>query len=145
MAGTVVGRVIYRDGHSNYGEQAISVILIAYTTNLTVLDLSTQTPLFSIPWENISKIRNSVLRKKGLEDLGARILAGIPGLDMMRAASILYKGIQLTYWDDEIQRDLNIFFDTSSDRKADRYREELFRWRDEYFRTIGRGSRPDRR
>jgi hypothetical protein len=144
MDGTIIDYVKYRDGHSRLGNQAISGQLIAIPSNLTFRS-SDGIGLFSVPWENLENAYQGVLRKTGLANAGSLLLGAIPVLDLF--ASSYYVGFWLVYWDNEIQREQQVFFDVGfgSERRGDQAVRKIFQCRDHYFRQKRNMSSPQQR
>jgi hypothetical protein len=145
MSGKVIASAKYRDGHSRYGEKTIPVELIGYASNLTITDSRSDSTMFSIPWGSVEGFSKAIIFKKGLADFASTFASIIPGLDLTRATDQYHEGFDITFSDEEIQRYQRVKFSVSSERKAEKIVRELYRWRDEYFRSMGRSSKPSRR
>jgi hypothetical protein len=144
MDGTVIDNVKYKDGHSDIGKTSLLVQLIAFPTNLTVKVLGGK-PLFSVPWENFGSADTSVVYKEGLDFWLATLFRTIPGLDLTSGSSAFTHGVRLRYWDNDIERGQEIFFDTGSESKADRVVRKILQYRDQYFRQKKNISAPQHR
>jgi hypothetical protein len=142
MDGKVIANVKYREGHSNLGKQALRVQLTWFPSNLTVTSLEGRA-LFSIPWENFENAYPGLRMKSGLDSVGAILLGAIPVLDLF--ANNFYDGFWLVYWDNDIQREQQVFFDAGSERKAEQVVSNIFICRDHYFRQTRKASGPQRR
>ena len=142
MDGTVIGKVKYRDGHSDLGLQAISGQIIALPSNLTFQN-SEGVGLISVPWENFSNAHQGVLHKEGLAGAGAMLMKSIPGLDIF--ASSYYVGLWLAYWDNDIRRNQDVFFDTVFEPTAEKMVRRIIQCRDQYYRQTKNASSPQRR
>lgn len=144
MDGTVIDYVKYRDGHADLGKQSLRVQIIAFPSNLTVNGLDGKA-IFSVPWENFEHAYTGVVYKEGLDLWGAALFRTIPGLDLLKGSSAFIDGFWLRYWDNDIQREQQIFFDTGSERKADQVVRKIVQCRDQYYRQKKNISGPQRR
>lgn len=142
MDGTVIDYVKYRDGHANLGKQSLRVQIVAFPSNLTVKGLDGKA-LFSVPWGNFENAHSAPVSKEGLASVGAVVLGSIPILEFF--ASSFIQGFWLRYWDNDIQRQQDIFFETGSERKADQVVRKIFQYRDQYHRQTRNVSGPQRR
>ncbi|MCB9112231.1 MAG: hypothetical protein H6634_13390 [Anaerolineales bacterium] len=145
MNSVFVASVRYLEGHSYLGERTINVNLVAYPSNLSIFDAGDNQPLFSIPWANFSSAQTGYAEKRGLGSGGAFVLRTIPGLDLLGAADPFHDGVRVIFWDEEIQRTQNVFFATRSKRKARELMQVIYQYRDNYHRTLGKGSRPQQK
>lgn len=145
MKSVLIASVRYLEGHSYLGERTINVNLVAYPSNLSIFDAADNQPLFSIPWANFSIAQTGYVEKRGLGSGGAFVLRIIPVLDLLGAADPFHDGIWVTFWDEEIQRTQNVFFATKSKRNARELMQTMYQYRDNYHRTLGKGSRPQRK
>ena len=145
MSGKVFAEAKYFYGHPELGRRRIKIQLSAYPTNLTLTDKSSRLPLLSIPWPNILKVDSVRESKKGLEDLAGFILREIPFFPLDGPASYNHNGFVIVYWDEDVQRNQEIFIVASREKIRDRMMNAIWKYRDNFFRTVGGGSRPDRR
>ena len=145
MNGVLIDTVKYMEGHSDLGDDTYDVKLIAFPTNLTVVNIVDDRPLFSIPWGNLENIKYGLLEKTGLAYVGSFLAGMIPGVDLTNAASSFHRGIFILFSDEEIQRTQKVFVSTGTERKAKKTVKVITRYRDNYFRTLHRASGPTQR
>ena len=144
MSGGFIGFAKYRDGHASIGPTVIRSRLVAYPTNLSVEDDAGK-PLFSIPWGNFVDAHPSILTKEGVASGASTLFSTIPILNLTNASTPYFIGFRIDYWDEEIQREQDVFFECGSDRKADDMVRKLFAYRDTFYRTLGNQGRPKTR
>lgn len=142
MKGSEIGQMKYIDGHSNLGLQTIPVTLVAYPSNLTIHNKDTNRPLFSILWENFENVWRDTIEKRGLAYTGSFFASLIPFVDNTNLAETYYIGMYISYWDEDIRRKQQVFFYTFSRDRAEEYCRLIMAYRDSYFHSAGRHSRP---
>lgn len=145
MEGKPFARVKYLEGHSKLGRRKIPVTLVAYPTCLTLQHTNDHEDLISIPWPNLSVLRTDWSRKTPFEGEVSIWVSMIPILGETRYSDWKKNGLRVTYWDEEVQREMKIFLDTGTLRRADKIKDAILSYRDDYYRFMGRHAGPQRR
>ena len=140
MEGTVIDTVKYMDGHWQLQNKSWVVKLIAYPSNLAVVRVIDNTPLFSIPWQIMDNVFDSVVSKEGLASFVSYAINQI-----FPVTSQFYDVIFIEFFDEEIQREQRVTFATGSSRKAENLARKIMSMRDNYFRLLKQSSGPARR
>lgn len=144
MEGVQIDIVKYRAEYSDLGESSAEVELIALPTNLTVKRSDGQA-LFSVPWSNFQSAQEGSVWKDGLALTVTAIFQSIPLLNLTKAASRFYDGLNIYFWDENIGRNVKVFFDTGSERTAQRIVRAIYQYRDQYHRQVHDESGPKKR
>ena len=144
MEGVRIDICKYRGEYSDLGEPTAIVELIALPTNLTAKRLDGRA-LFSMPWSNFHSAEEGSVWKDGLGLWGTAIAQSIPLLNLTSAASRFYQGLTLYFWDESIERNIKVFFDTGSERKAQSIVRAIYQYRDQYHRQAQEVARPKKR
>jgi hypothetical protein len=145
MNGVLIDTVKYMEGHSDLGDETYDVKLIAFPTNLTVVNIVDDRPLFSIPWGNLENIKYGLTEKTGMAYASSFLAGMIPGVHLTNAASYHHRGIFISFSDEEIQRTQKVFLSTRTEGMAKQIMKIIMRYRDNYFRTLHRASGPTQR
>ena len=109
MNSSIIGNMKYIDGHSDLGLRKIPVTLVAYPSNITVFHEEDNSPLFSIPWENIDNVWEGTIEKRGWDYTASYFTALIPFVDNTNLAERFFIGFWIKYWDEEIRRNQQVF------------------------------------
>lgn len=111
--------------HPLLSEDKIDVLLVSYPDYLSLHRQRDNKAVLSIPWHNIKNIRVSFIEKKGLSEAVEKLwwFVDSPG-------NMYHDGVSIYYWDDDYQRDLEIFLKSGGKRNAEKLTALLWRERD---------------
>lgn len=115
--------------HPLLDENKIDVLLVSYPDYLSLHRRADNRAVLSIPWHNINNIWVSFLSKRGLDEAVEQIkwFFNDPG-------KMTHDGVKVSYWDDDFQRDVEVFFKTGGRKNAEKLMAVLWRERDNALR-----------
>jgi len=146
MPGTKITNATYVRGDTSLGQTRIPVTLIAFPTSLTIRKRRSDEGLLSIPWSNITKTQIGTMEKNAGRRLATNLfIVGTAFLGMLFADGEDW-GVFVHYHDPPTQRDQTPFFALTGDsRRAEKIMDEIWHYRDQFYRDMNTSSKPLRR
>lgn len=122
----------YYTTHPRISDKSADVWLVESPNFLTLVRRSDGSVMEHIPWEHIREIGIASMRKSGLASLGTSLNWALGGFD-----TGYHDGVSVVYRDDEVERDLTVFFKTGSKRSSEKLIRVLWQKRDYWIRQSG--------
>ena len=143
--GKVFAKANYSDGIPEIGKRRIVIMLAANPNSLTLLQISNNMPLLSIPWSNIREIRAGFAEKNTVENLVGFVMSSLLFIPESRFTDDSLPAFFLSYWDDDVQRERQVLISTHTEDRRDEIMNKIWLFRDEFHRNVKRSSIPRKR
>lgn len=124
-----------------FSKSSQSVSLYAYPDYMTIESAYENELIVTIPWNNIDKVRREIMNKSGAAAAGAA-LSQLFGIG--RVASVgdpFHQGVKIIYWDEEYQRNLDVYLKTGGKRRAEDLVNILWSFIDNNTTRTGRAGK----
>ena len=138
--------VTYVRGDSNLGSDRIKIYLVSHSTSLIFQSRSDNIDLLSIPWGNIRQMKIASTEKSASGRFLAATLGAFPPFNVTNITFSGEWGFYLTYENEETQLKQSPFLAVGGKvEKSHRLIDQIWAYRDDFYRTVGRHSSPQRR
>jgi len=138
--------VTYVRGDSNLGSDRIKIYLVSHSTSLIFQSRSDNIDLLSIPWGNIRQMKIASTEKSASGRFLAATLGAFPPFNVTDITLSGEWGFYLTYENEETQRTQSPFLAVGGKvEKSHRLIDQIWAYRDDFYRSVGSHSRPKRR
>ena len=138
--------VTYVRGDSNLGSDRIKIYLVSHSTSLIFQGRSDGRDIMSIPWGNIRGMKIASVEKSAGGRFLAATLGAFPPFNVTNVTFSGEWGFYLTYENEETQRSQSPFLAVGGKvEKSHRLIDQIWAYRDDFYRRMGQHSSPQKR
>jgi hypothetical protein len=139
----VIGRAQYWEGYYKWGMRTARGYFVSYPTHLA-FEASGGVSL-SFPWMNLVEFSGGAVKKRLVGRILTAIFGWLPIVEMTSLGRQMLRGFRLTYKDQELMREVSIFFVIDNPEYRDWLVNEIWRHRDHYIAWLSQNAGPERR